>query len=170
MKNKHIINIVRTALFVALIYIVTLFINIPYGVGNINVGDSLILIGALFLSPIHLGIAGGIGPFLADITLGYGSYAPFTLIIKFLEGIIVSLLYRYVFKNKNSMICFLLASLVASIVIPLGYFLTNVFLYDLATGFASLVGDSIQMIASVIIANVLAYSIRKVLNKYDGKN
>ena len=64
-------------------------VDIPQTKGYFNIGDSAVYITALLFGPIIGGVAGGIGPMLADLILGAPWFAPGTLTIKFIEGILV---------------------------------------------------------------------------------
>jgi len=83
-----------TALFIAIVCVATLVlkIDIPATGGYFNVGDSMIYIAALLFGPVVGGIAGGIGPSLADVIVGAPEFAPGTLVIKGFEGLIVGYL------------------------------------------------------------------------------
>ena len=70
-----------TAVFMALTFVVTRFIQIPIPLGYFNIGNSIILIGCMFVSmPYGISI-GGIASALADLT-SYPVYAIPKLIIK----------------------------------------------------------------------------------------
>ncbi len=74
-----------------LIMVVTLFVRIPVaGGGYFNMGDVLIVFTGLFAGWKAGLIAGGIGSALADL-IGFPVYAPLTLLIKGLEGLICGL-------------------------------------------------------------------------------
>ena len=60
----------------------------------------MIYITALLFGPFVGAFAGGVGSMLADIFLGYGYYAPATLVIKACEGAIVGFLSRKVFSSS----------------------------------------------------------------------
>lgn len=82
------------AVFTAVVCVATMILklDIPATRGFFNVGDSMIYVTALLFGPIIGGIAGGIGSSLADILLGAPWYAPGTLVIKGVEGLIVGYL------------------------------------------------------------------------------
>jgi len=74
-----------------LIMVVTLFVRIPVpGGGYFNMGDVLIVFTGLFAGWRTGLIAGGIGSALADL-IGFPVFAPITLIVKGLEGLICGL-------------------------------------------------------------------------------
>jgi len=81
-------------MFTAVVCVATVIlkIDIPATHGFFNVGDSMVYVTALLFGPIIGGIAGGLGSSLADILLGAPWYAPGTLVIKGVEGLIVGYL------------------------------------------------------------------------------
>ena len=90
MKNTHPVNnenklsvqrLAMGALFLALVYGGTC-LNIPLAIGNVNLGDGFLLLGALLLGSWPAVVAASIGASLADLTFGYFLYAPATLVIK----------------------------------------------------------------------------------------
>ncbi|MGD2249296.1 MAG: ECF transporter S component [Candidatus Methanofastidiosia archaeon] len=85
-----------SAIFAAVVCAATLIIRIPVPAtaGYINLGDSMIFVSALLFGARIGGIAGGVGSALADILGGFGSWAPFTLVIKGTEGAVVGWLSR----------------------------------------------------------------------------
>lgn len=82
------------AMFIAVVCVATVIlkIDIPATRGFFNVGDSMVYVTALLFGPVIGGIAGGIGSSLADILLGAPWYAPGTLVVKGVEGLIVGYL------------------------------------------------------------------------------
>jgi len=88
-------RLVRIALLAALVGVATLVLRIPMPAteGNINVGDAVIVAGALLLGGRSAGLAGGIGSALADGLGGYAHWVPFTLFIKGGEGLVIGVLY-----------------------------------------------------------------------------
>lgn len=102
-ENKNIKRttkiIAYSAISTALVFLTTFFIKIPdfAGTGYLNLGDATIIVIAVLIGPIHALIAGAMGSMFADIAAGYAYYAPFTLVIKGLEGLFVGLI---VYKVK----------------------------------------------------------------------
>lgn len=54
--------------------------------GYVNIGDTVVLLSGVLFGPLTGLAAGGLGSALADLLLGYGFWAPWTLLIKGLEG------------------------------------------------------------------------------------
>ena len=78
-------------IFIALNFVVTYWIQIPVPAtgGYINIGDITVMFTALLFGPIIGGIAGGVGPMLADVFSPWIVYAPATLLIKGIEGFLI---------------------------------------------------------------------------------
>lgn len=79
------------ALSIALVTLATFLIRIPNPAtqGYINLGDGLLFTLALVFGWRIGGLAGGVGSALADALGGYFIWAPWTLVIKGIEGILV---------------------------------------------------------------------------------
>ncbi len=163
--NKSVRIIAFNALFTALIFIATYFIAIPNGFGGFfNLGDAFILLCAVCLNPISALIAGSIGSSIADLALGYASFVPFTIVIKGLLGLVAGLLFKHMqAKNSHSkkdVVLGIIVFLVAELIVPAGYFLANLILYDIKIAYASIPGDILQMAASVVIISLLIYAAK----------
>ena len=65
-------TIVTTALMAALACVATMVIRVPSPTGGyMNLGDTVVLLGAFLLGPWYGALAGGIGSALADVLSGY---------------------------------------------------------------------------------------------------
>jgi len=87
-------DIIKAAIYTAAIYVATVILQVstPATGGYFNLGETAIYVAAALSNPLTAGIAGGVGSALADLTTGYGYYAPGTFIIKFTEAFVVSFL------------------------------------------------------------------------------
>src|SRR5688500_18673510 len=82
-----------TAIMTALVLALTRSAIIPNGVGYNHLGYVAIFFAAFAFGPWVGLIAGGIGAALADITAGYGAFAPLTLIVHGLEAFVAGWIY-----------------------------------------------------------------------------
>lgn len=75
-------------LLVALVTVCTMVFQIPVSATNgyVHLGDSMILLVAVFFGARYGAVAGGVGAALADLLSGYAHWAPFTFIIKAVMG------------------------------------------------------------------------------------
>lgn len=97
MKNLTARVLCIKGLLIALVTVATMVINVPVAAtsGYIHLGDSVILISSIFFGWEYGLIAGGVGSMLADILNGYAHWAPFTLVIKAVMGLIIGKLSNY---------------------------------------------------------------------------
>ncbi len=104
MKNVSARKLVLISLLSALCYIVLYFkIPIPAPVGNpfLHLGNMLVLLFALLFGGMTGGIAGCVGMGMFDILNGYHLYAPKTIILKFLIGIVCGAVYILATKKMQ---------------------------------------------------------------------
>jgi len=161
-NNSIIISVI--ALFAALICIVTMLIvfPIPATQGFINIGDAIVMITALLFGPIVGSLAGGIGSMLADLFLGYTLYAPATLIIKGLEGLIVGLIANP--RNKSARLDYrdFLGVIAGGLVMVFGYFLYEIILFGLEIALLEIfLNGLIQFGLGSLIALIFIFAARK---------
>lgn len=119
-------DIAVVAVFSGLVFVLTMFaIPMPMG-GYWHFGNVMIVLSALLFGPLVGGLTGMIGATLADLVLGYGMWAPFTLWIKFINGMIAGLVFLPVlsggkFNLKSSWLLLVIAAVC-------GY-ISNIILY-----------------------------------------
>lgn len=160
-------NTIRTkdqiagAVFAGLVAIVTLLVRIPIpnGQGYVNLGDGLIMVSSLLFGPLVGGFAGGIGSMLADIFAGYAVYAPFTLLVKGMEGFLVAYLIR---RETNQW----LALIMAGASMAVGYFITDWILYGIVAALAGFPMNLAQALTGIFIAKLLYPILSKALKNH----
>ena len=117
-------DIVLTGLSIAIVFIATLFIKVPNALdGYFNLGDRFILLFASILDPFLAFLVGGLGSALADVAGGYAYYFIPTLIIKGLEGIVVSYLIKKYGKKVQ-----IPTYILGAVIMVVGYFLAKWYL------------------------------------------
>ncbi len=170
MQQKHkspALTAALTAVFAALVAVATIIFAfpIPATSGYFNFGEIIIYTAALIFGPTVGAFSGGIGAMLSDIYLGYGYFAPGTLVIKGTEGAIVGWLSRKLKKHiKNDAICATIAVLVGGLEMVTGYFLYEQFVlgYGFGAALAEVPFNLFQMFVGVIIAVPLSYAVLRV--------
>ena len=91
--SKQIRQLVMTALFMALCCVATMVIQLPSPTqGYVNLGDCVVLLAGWVLGPWYGMAAAGVGTAMADVFLSYAHYAPGSLVIKGLMGLLCGLL------------------------------------------------------------------------------
>lgn len=147
------------ALFVAFTAVGT-YLHIPGPSSSyFNLGEVAIYFIALVFGAKAGGTAGAIGSAMVDILLGYSIWAPFTFIIKGLEGYIVGKLAKEGNWARN-----ILAIVAGGNVMVLGYAITKGFLISWAAVLPELGIDYAQMLIGGVIALPIAYKINHYLN------
>ena len=150
-------TLVRSAMFAALTFIATYIIKIPTpGTGGyIHPGDAFVILSGVILGPVYGAAAAGIGSALADILGGYFYYAPITLLIKGVIGLVSGLIFSgHFFKIKTDRVRLILCGLFATVFVAFGYFLFEVFVYGPGAA-ASIPANLIQGFSGLVISNLL---------------
>ena len=159
MKTK---NICTTAVATALIFAVTRFIQIPIPLGYFNVGNTIILLFALFL-PEKCGIlAGGVGSALADLS-SYPAYTLPTLVIKSLMVLIFCKCRRH-FHGSKAANPFAIG--ISTLISLFGYTLTGMILYgSFYTGLAQFPGLLLEYAANLILFTLAQSQVQKIARR-----
>lgn len=157
--SKTIKNLTSASLFCALILVATYFHTpMPNANGGfIHVGDAIIYLCASMLPLGYSMLAASIGGALCDIISGYSIYALPTLIIKALLCIGFTSKGTRLLNKRNY-----LASAIGIIITTGGYYLAESILFkNFITPIASITGNLVQSIGSLIIYIVIATALDK---------
>ncbi len=157
-------QLARLALLTALVAATTLALKIPMPAtqGYINLGDALIIAGALLSGGRVGGLAGGLGSALADLYGGYTHWAPFTLVIKGCEGLLIGWLGNRPGIRQRWLLRGGIAAL-GMVWMVLGYFAVEFFLYGPGPAWGSLWGNILQGAASLVCGLPLAAALERRL-------
>ncbi|MCX7708636.1 MAG: ECF transporter S component [Clostridia bacterium] len=162
-------KIVLNGLMIALVFVVTRFSTISTPVGYFNLGDVAIMIAAVLLGGKSGFAAGSIGSALADLSAGYGIFAPVTFVIKGLEGYIVGRIAHSEGENRRSEVYRIAAVIAGSIIMIAGYFIGEAYilsLFDNTFGLAAAIKDlTTTNIPQGSISAVVGYLIIAALEK-----
>jgi len=149
-----------SAVLAALVCVATMLVQIPNPPtrGYINVGDAMIFVSALTFGMIAGGFAGGVGSALADILSGYTFYAPFTLVVKGMEGLLAGFISDRKRPKRD-----LLAVIVGGSEMVLGYFLVEANLFGMGAALTEVLGNLFQILIGGLIGIPVAYLVRRRL-------
>ena len=155
MNDRKIRQLVTAAMFAALTCVATMTLRVPtFGTnGYVNIGDTVVLLGAWLLGGLYGSLAGGIGAAMADLLSGYSHYVPGTLVIKFLSAMIAWALLSALSRRLPKMISYIISAAAAELFMMLGYFTYQcLFLgYGLAAS-VSIPGNLIQGATCSVLA------------------
>lgn len=136
----------------------TMVIQIPSPTGYVNLGDCMILLGALALGPIYGAVAGGVGSALADLLSGWAAFAPGTFVIKGGVAVIAASLcgLRHRSERRSAFVLQVIFCAIAEMWMVLGYFIYEALVlgYGWSAG-ESVPGNLMQGLVGVVLANVL---------------
>ncbi len=167
MRNHSTRKLVLTAVFTALVCIVTFTVKFPVpgtGGGYVNAGDGVIYAAAIALGGPLAAVAAGVGSALADLFAGYALYAPATLIIKAAMALVVGLAHGRV----RNWLLWLGLMVAGSLVMTVGYFIYESLFFTLlgasaGSAVANLPYNLIQAAGGAVIGMVLAAVVDKVI-------
>jgi uncharacterized membrane protein len=160
MAQNKVKKIVYGAFMIALVTIGTMVIQIPTPAtkGYINVGDSFIFLSSALFGSLMGFIAGGIGSALADLLSGYAYWAPWTFIIKGIEGLIVGLMYK---KYTNEYLK-VVSLIIGALWMVLGYYIAGGIMYGFKTSLVDVPSNLVQGFASIIVGYILIRLISRL--------
>ena len=155
-------KIVMAALMAALTCIATMIIKIPSPLkGYVNLGDGIVLATGWLLTPAYGALAAGLGSALADIFSGYLVYAPATFVIKALMALLAYYIFAALNKKCKTLPSALISGVTAEILMILGYFVFEGFLYGFAPSVVNIPANSVQGVAGLIVGSVLLKACEK---------
>ena len=164
MKNENLRNLTYTALFTAIVCVLTIIIKVPTANGYMNFGDCGVYVSAILGGPIAGLFAGGVGSALADIFGGYAAWALPTFVIKGVMGFFVGYFAtRVKFVNIRN----ILLMIVAGVWMVLGYYFADIILYGNSAGsvgaaIVAMIPNVIQNITGIVTANLVLAALSKV--------
>lgn len=159
------------ALMIALMTLATLIIRIPNPAtqGYINLGDALLFTIALVFGWRIGGLAGGVGSALADALGGYFIWAPWTLVIKGVEGILVGTIASWGARQGTGprRIAAFIAVIAGGAWMVSGYYLAGSVLFGGVAALTEIPGNLTQAGVAVVVALPLSVLLRNALQRSD---
>ena len=161
MSDKKIRTMVMAAVLAALSCVATMVVQIPSPMnGYVNLGDCFVLLSGWLLGPWWGAAAGGIGSMLADLLLGYGHYAPGTLVIKGLMALVGALVFKALGKKSAAA---LVSGVVSEVIMVVGYFGYAGLLLGKGIGAAaSIPGNLVQGAVGLVAGFLLLQVARRI--------
>lgn len=164
--------IAAAAVMIAVVFVMTRVVQVSIGPGGyIHFGDIALYVAAFLFGPVVGGVAGGAGTGLADLSSGYGAWAPGTFVIHGLQAFVAGLI-----AWRGGLARTILAVVVGGAIVVVGYFLYqwllisagsfNSFQADegksaLATAAAAVWPNTFQVLVAAIVAVPLILAIRQ---------
>jgi len=164
--HNNIKEIAVSGLFIAMVFIATMFINIrlPISIngGLIHLGNVVLFTVAIAFGKKYGAIAGAFGMGLFDILSGWVAWAPFTFVIRGVMGFLIGSIANSKGRDGKSFLFNILAIFIGSIWMVGGYYLTEVILYgNWITPVTSIPGNIAQLVIG-LIALILVPAIKRL--------
>ncbi len=156
------------AVFTALTFVFTMFIQIPTGSvgGMVHIGNIPLFIAAAFFGKRTGAIVGGVGMALSDLLTGWVPWAPITLITVGLMGFI----YALIINRKPAIVKLIIASIAMLAVKAAGYYVGEVIMYSsFIIPLASIPGNIIQIAVNSVIAVPVILLIKSTCGSLIGR-
>ena len=146
----------------ALTCVATMIIKIPSPLqGYINLGDCVVLVSGWLLSPMYGFLAAGLGSALADLLSGYITYAPATFVIKGMMALVAFFGFKLLRNKLGNLPSRILTGVTAEVIMILGYFVFEGFLYGFAPSAVNLPANGVQGVAGLILGCILVKVFEK---------
>lgn len=157
-KFKSAQTVALSAIMAGVVTVATIIIRVPIPAssGYLNFGDTMVMLTAILFGPLIGAFAGGVGSALADL-IGYPAWAPFTLIVKGLEGFIVG----YIASKGDDYTTTLMATIAGGIILVAGYVIVAFVMGGYGAAIAELYNDTLQAVTGIVIGGGLGYTIKK---------
>ena len=153
------------ALFIALTYVATAFVNIriPFIAANgglIHLGNIPLFVAAALYGRRTGALAGAFGMGIFDLACGWVAWAPFTFVICGLIGYVFGCV---TYEKKGKLSC-TIGVVLAGIIKIAGYYLAEGIIYgNWVAPLASVPGNVVQILVAGIIAVPLILCLKKVM-------
>jgi uncharacterized membrane protein len=138
------------------------YIKFPFAPtrGYYNLGDVVIAFCAITLGPLTALISGGIGTALADLLGGYPQWAPVSLVVHGLEGLVIGLI---VSARRDNILIQAIGGIAGILLMVGGYFVAESTIMGMGVGpaLAEAPGNIVQSAVGVILGIPLAFAVSR---------
>ena len=149
-------KIIIASLLAALCCVATMIIKIPSPFkGYLKLGDCVVLLSGWILSPVYGFLAAGVGSALADVFSGYITYAPATFVIKGIMALIAYGVFKFLKNKTRKNSARIISGVLAEIIMVLGYFIFEGFLYGFIPSIVNIPVNAVQGIVGIVIGTIL---------------
>jgi len=160
MKSSDTQRIVFSGMFIALVTVST-FINIPYpgSIGGLmHLGTLMLFIISLKFGKTYGALAGGIGMGIFDVLGGWMSWAPGTLVVRFIMGYVVGWISEDNMGQGANTYKNIIAIVAGGLIMIVGYYLYEAtFLSTFKVALTSITGNLAQISIGLLALYVIKY-------------
>jgi uncharacterized membrane protein len=165
-SNTRTKDIIISGILIALVFLVTKFINIKLPIassgGLVHLGNTVLFMAAIVFGKKKGAISGAFGMALFDILSGWTAWAPFTFVVRGVMGYIIGSVSNARGRNGNKIFWNIVGILIASIWMIAGYYVTEIILYgNYIAPVNSIPGNIAQLVVGAAVAIPLSASLKK---------
>ena len=166
-SSQKTMDLIITAMLVALVFVSTFFLNIKLPIaangGLVHLGTAMLFIASILFGPKKAALAGAIGMGLFDIVGGWALWAPITIVARGLQGYIVGKIAWSKGRKGTSIALNVTATIVSIPFMIAVYYIGEGILYgNWIAPLASIPGDLVQNILGIIVAVPVCVALKKV--------
>ena len=156
-------KVVMCSMLASLCCVATMIIRIPTPLPNgyVNLGDCIVLLCGFILSPLYGFLAAGAGSALADLLSGYIIYAPVTFAIKGIMALVAFFGFRLLRKKASRLISQIISCAVAEIIMVMGYFVFEGFLYGFIPSAVNIPANAMQALSGLVLGVLIVRAFEK---------
>lgn len=155
--HEHMKYMVLSAMFAAMVYVMTAFVHIPTHEGYVHIGDGVIYLAASLLPAPYSIAAASIGAGLSDYLSGYAVWVLPTAIIKALTALMFTYKKETIVNRRN-----IIGIIPAIILCVGGYYLSSAIIHgNFLTPVADIPTNIIQGIGSAALFIILGTALDK---------
>ena len=161
-------DMVQTALLIATVYVCTaIYVPSPFASGGMmHLGNIAFFTATLVFGRVKGAIAGGVGLALLELTSVYAVWAPFTLVIRAVQGIVIGTISWGKDRKANNTGFNILALVVGAIIMIAGYYIAEVILYgNWLAPIYSIPGNIVQLVIGIVVSLPLSAGMKKVIKE-----
>jgi len=157
------LHIAAVAVLTALTFVIGLIrVPLPATQGIFTLADVAIFCAAFALGPFSAALAGGIGAALIDLIGGTAQYAPTSLVVHGLEGLVAGLIALAAAGKLSTVVFWVLAAIAGTAVMAGGYLAAETLFYGgFATAATEIVFNVAQGAAGAIGGALIAVAVRR---------
>lgn len=158
MRSLRIKRLVLCAVLTTVILLLTLLLKIPTPVGYVHIGDAVVCLAAVLLPAPYAIAAAALGGAASDLLGGFPLYAGFTAVIKTCMTLAFTPKGERILVRRN-----VLASVLAAVITPVGYFSCDAIVYCLSGGYSLLEWEPWSVALTCLPFNALQGLVSGVL-------
>lgn len=161
MRNEQIKGMVKTALFAAIVFILTYTFKIPVSItgGYTHLGDCAIFLGVVLLGRKKGTIAAACGAALADFLGGYAVWVVPTFLIKGIMAFVMGTVTETLLPDKK--VNWLIGACTGGALQIIGYTAVKVAMLGLEPALLTIPGISFQTVFGIIAAAVIITGLNR---------